>query len=39
MKDIFIIGTSGFASEVTEYILDNDDYKIKGNLILLQIIM
>jgi sugar O-acyltransferase (sialic acid O-acetyltransferase NeuD family) len=30
MKDIFIIGTSGFASEVTEYILDNDDYKIKG---------
>lgn len=30
MKDILIIGTSGFASEVTEYILDNGDYKIKG---------
>jgi len=30
MKDIYIIGTSGFASEVTEYILDNDNYKIKG---------
>ena len=30
MKEIYIIGTSGFASEVTEYILDNGDYNIKG---------
>lgn len=30
MKDIYIIGTSGFASEITEYILDNQEYKIKG---------
>ncbi|MDH1977201.1 acetyltransferase [Aliarcobacter butzleri] len=30
MKDIYVIGTSGFASEVTEYILDNGDYEIKG---------
>lgn len=30
MKDIYIIGASGFASEVTEYILDNKEYKIKG---------
>lgn len=30
MKEIYIISTSGFASEVTEYILDNDEYKIKG---------
>ena len=30
MKDIYIIGTSGFACEVTEYILDNDEYRIKG---------
>jgi len=30
MKDIYIVGASGFASEVTEYILDNNDYKIKG---------
>jgi len=30
MKEIYIIGASGFASEVTEYILDNNDYKIKG---------
>lgn len=30
MKEIYIIGTSGFASEVTEYILDNGDYRIKG---------
>ncbi|AXH14486.1 acetyltransferase [Malaciobacter mytili LMG 24559] len=30
MKDIYIIGSSGFASEVTEYILDNEDYNIKG---------
>ncbi|PHO10263.1 acetyltransferase [Malaciobacter canalis] len=30
MKDLYIIGTSGFASEVTEYILDNNDYKING---------
>ena len=30
MKDIYIIGASGFASEVTEYISDNNDYSIKG---------
>lgn len=30
MKNIYIISTSGFASEVTEYILDNNDYRIKG---------
>jgi sugar O-acyltransferase (sialic acid O-acetyltransferase NeuD family) len=30
MKEIYIIGTSGFASEVSEYILDNNEYKIKG---------
>jgi len=30
MKNIYIIGTSGFASEVTEYIKDNNDYNIKG---------
>ncbi|MBF7071576.1 acetyltransferase [Aliarcobacter butzleri] len=30
MKYIYIIGTSGFASEVTEYILDNGEYVIKG---------
>jgi len=30
MKDIYIIGTSGFASEVTEYILDSSIYRIKG---------
>ena len=30
MKDIYIIGTSGFANEVTEYILDNGKYRIKG---------
>lgn len=30
MKEIYIIGTSGFSREVTEYILDNDGYKIKG---------
>lgn len=30
MKDIYIVGTSGFASEVTEYILDNGEYRIKG---------
>ena len=30
MKDIYIIGTGGFASEVTEYILDNGEYRIKG---------
>lgn len=30
MKDIYIIGTGGFASEVTEYILDNSEYRIKG---------
>lgn len=30
MKNLYIIGTSGFASEVTEYILDNNDYKING---------
>lgn len=30
MKYIYIIGTSGFASEVTEYILDNREYVIKG---------
>jgi len=30
MKDIYIIGTAGFASEVTEYILDNGEYRIKG---------
>lgn len=30
MKKIYIIGTSGFASEITEYILDNNEYEIKG---------
>lgn len=30
MKEIYIIGTGGFASEVTEYILDNNNYIIKG---------
>lgn len=30
MKEIYIIGTGGFASEVTEYILDNNKYLIKG---------
>jgi sugar O-acyltransferase (sialic acid O-acetyltransferase NeuD family) len=30
MKDIYIIGTGGFATEVTEYILDNGEYRIKG---------
>ena len=30
MKDVYIIGTNGFAGEVTEYILDNDEYRIKG---------
>ena len=30
MKEIYIISTSGFASEITEYILDNNEYKIKG---------
>lgn len=30
MKDIYIVGTGGFASEVTEYILDNGEYRIKG---------
>ena len=30
MKDIYIVGTSGFASEVTEYILDNGEYRVKG---------
>ena len=30
MKEIYIISTSGFASEVTEYILDNGEYKIQG---------
>lgn len=30
MKNIYIISTSGFASEVTEYILDNNEYKIQG---------
>tara|TARA_Y100000389_G_C17399924_1_gene484745 strand:+ start:647 stop:1306 length:660 start_codon:yes stop_codon:yes gene_type:complete len=30
MKDVYIIGTSGFASEVTQYILDNGKYRIKG---------
>jgi sugar O-acyltransferase (sialic acid O-acetyltransferase NeuD family) len=30
MQDLYIVGTSGFASEVTEYILDNNDYKING---------
>ena len=29
MKEVYIVGTGGFASEVTEYILDNN-YKIKG---------
>jgi hypothetical protein len=24
MEDLYIIGTNGFAAEVTEYILDND---------------
>lgn len=30
MEDLYIIGTNGFAGEVTEYILDNERYKIKG---------
>lgn len=30
MKGIYIIGVSGFASEVTEYILDNGEYEILG---------
>jgi sugar O-acyltransferase (sialic acid O-acetyltransferase NeuD family) len=30
MEDVYIIGTNGFAGEVTEYILDNERYKIKG---------
>ncbi len=30
MEELYIIGTSGFASEVSEYILDNGDYLIKG---------
>ena len=30
MEDLYIIGTNGFAAEVTEYILDNDKYRIKG---------
>jgi sugar O-acyltransferase (sialic acid O-acetyltransferase NeuD family) len=30
MKDIYIIGASGFASEVTGYILDSSEYRIKG---------
>lgn len=30
MKEIYIIGTSGFASEITEYIKDNNEYKIAG---------
>lgn len=30
MKDIYIIGASGFASEITEYLLDDGDYHIKG---------
>lgn len=30
MKNIYIIGTSGFASEVTEYIIDNNEFNIKG---------
>lgn len=29
-KEIYMIGASGFASEVTEYILNNGDYIIKG---------
>ena len=29
-KEIYIIGASGFASEVTEYIISNNEYKIKG---------
>jgi sugar O-acyltransferase (sialic acid O-acetyltransferase NeuD family) len=30
MQEVYIIGTSGFSSEVTEYILDNGNYLIKG---------
>ncbi|QKF58951.1 acetyltransferase [Aliarcobacter lanthieri] len=30
MKGIYIVGTGGFASEVTEYILDNNEFEIKG---------
>lgn len=30
MEEIYVIGTSGFASEVTEYIIDNSDFNIKG---------
>jgi len=30
MEKVYIVGTSGFASEITEYILDNNEYEIKG---------
>lgn len=30
MKEIYIIGLSGFASEITEYIKSNNEYKIAG---------
>lgn len=30
MHDIYIVGTSGFASEITEYINDNKEFNIKG---------
>ena len=28
--EIYIIGTGGFASEITEYVIDNGEYKING---------
>lgn len=30
MKELYIIGASGFASELTQYIEDNNEYKILG---------
>jgi sugar O-acyltransferase (sialic acid O-acetyltransferase NeuD family) len=30
MKEIYVIGASGFASEITEYIKSNNEYKIVG---------
>lgn len=30
MHDIYIVGASGFASEVTEYIIDDKKFRIKG---------
>ncbi len=30
LKELYIIGASGFASEITEYILNNNEFKING---------